>query len=120
MGYYRDYSKFNKRNSFGTIFSEKNKRFPWYLKAVDAKQRCNNPNDPSYKSYGGRGIRFFLTVTEVKKLWFRDRAYLMKVPSIDRKDNDGNYTYENCKFIELIENIKKAHRDRKTRYLLSF
>jgi len=72
------------------------------------KQRCNNPNNNSYKNYGGRGIKCLITLEEIKRLWFRDKAYLLKQPSIDRIDNDGDYTYENCRFIERNEN--KPHR----------
>lgn len=28
----------------------------------------------------------------------------MKKPSIDRKDNDEHYTYDNCQYIEFEEN----------------
>jgi hypothetical protein len=31
----------------------------------------------------------------------------MKEPSIDRIDNDGNYTFDNCRFIELALNKRK-------------
>jgi hypothetical protein len=42
---------------------------------------------------------------EVKELWFRDSAWLLKNPSINRKKNDENYTFDNCEFIELGKNI---------------
>ena len=31
----------------------------------------------------------------------------MKKPSIDRKDNNGNYTFKNCQYIELTINTGK-------------
>lgn len=82
---------------------------PWYKSFDSAKERCNNRNCKDYHRYGGRGIKFSLTEDEVKELWFRDKAYLMKQHSIDRIDNDGNYEYNNCRFIELGENNKKRH-----------
>ena len=41
---------------------------------------------------------------EIKKLWFESCAWRLKRPSIDRIDNDGDYTYDNCRFIELGKN----------------
>jgi len=114
MSKYRDYSKFNKESSFGTI-SEKNFQCPWYLVWYNLKKRCTNSKCSSYKNYGGRGIGFLLSLQTIKKLWFRDKAYLMKRPSIDRIDNNSHYTYENCRFVELSENVKKSHIDRKNR-----
>ncbi len=43
-------------------------------------------------------------------LYYRDGADKMKKPSIDRIDNNGDYTYENCRFIEMAENSRKAHK----------
>ncbi len=47
-----------------------------------------------------------MTVEDFRILWFRDKAYLMKKPSIHRINNDKGYTKSNCKFIELSENSR--------------
>ena len=44
-------------------------------------------------------------------MYIRDKAHLMKKPSIDRKDNDKNYTLENCRFIELQDNVIKSNKE---------
>lgn len=80
---------------------------PWWSIYFNIKARCNNKKHPRYIRYGARGIKCFLTLDIVKELWFRDKAYEMKKPSIDRIDNDGNYTFANCKFIEHKINSAK-------------
>lgn len=67
--------------------------------------RCNEPTTNEYERYGGRGIKNLITVLEIETLWIRDGASSMKKPSIDRRDNDGHYTFENCRFIEFTQNI---------------
>lgn len=84
------------------IFKQK---FPWYGSYKHAKERCNNPNDNRYYCYGARGIKFELSKKDFIFLWERDKAYLMKYPSIDRIDNNGNYCLENCRFIEKNKNL---------------
>ena len=86
---------------------------PWKQIFTDIKYRCNNINARAYKWYGDRGIECRITEEELKELWFRDKAYLLKKPSIDRIDNDGNYELNNCQFIELIDNIEKSNIERK-------
>ena len=86
---------------------------PWRKHFYSARRRCNNLLDKRYKDYGDRGIKFLLIIEEVKQLWIRDRAELLKQPSIDRKDNDGNYDYNNCRFIEMIQNSNENKRERK-------
>jgi hypothetical protein len=86
-----------------------NKKYPWKSVFQDIKTRCNNKKCKFYKNYGGRGIKCLITEEELKQLWFRDKAYLMKIPSIDRKDNDGNYVFKNCHFIEKSENSFKSN-----------
>ena len=82
-------------------------RHPWLRHYTNAKQRCTNPKHPSYKYYGAKGIKFELTVEEIKKLWYRDKGDKMKRPSIDRREVSLNYTFDNCRFIELYINVGK-------------
>ena len=81
--------------------------FPWELHYYHARQRCTNIGRNDYKFYGAKGIKFLLTKDEVKELWFRDKAYLLTKPSIDRLDDKGHYEFSNCQFIELRDNIIK-------------
>lgn len=80
---------------------------PWVTTYFAARQRCNNPNHKAFKYYGGRGIKMLLTMTEIEFLWKRDAAKFMNKPSIDRIETDGDYTLENCQFIEQSENSRK-------------
>ena len=82
-------------------------KYPWKRTLESIKQRCNNPNNISYKYYGLKGIKCLITMEEIKFLWFRDKAYLMDKPSIDREDNDGHYILKNCQFIEMQINSQK-------------
>lgn len=81
--------------------------YPWMLHAYSCKYRCTNPNRKSYSNYGGKGIKFLLTNEEVKFLWFRDKAYEMKQPSLDRINSKNNYIFDNCQFIEHNINCSK-------------
>jgi len=76
-----------------------------------ARQRCNNPHAKDYKSYGKRGIRCEITFKELVDIWNRDKAYLLVHPSLDRINNDGNYSKDNCRFIEMEENTHKRKED---------
>jgi len=102
----KDYNIQNKekRDLYG---EQRRLEYPWKIIYNNIKQRCLNKNHPRYKYYGGRGIKCLITKEELKEIWFRDKAYLLKKPSIDCKDNDENYEYSNCQFIEQSENSTK-------------
>lgn len=104
-----EYSVINKKRISNNNKIKRDK-FPWIYIFHGIKNRCTNKNDKSYKNYGGRGIKYLITADEVKELWFRDKAFLMERPTIDRIDNDGNYEISNCRFIEKSENSAKDKR----------
>lgn len=105
----KDYREKNKEK-ISKQGKEYRKNFPWKRTFQHIKQRCNNFKSPDYERYGGRGIKSLITEEQLKELWFRDKAYLMERPSIDRKDNDADYTFENCRYIELKHNTLRATR----------
>ena len=79
----------------------------------------NNPWIVTYKGIHDRirkklpayaHVEIKMGIPELKFLWFRDKAYLLKKPSIDRIDPDGHYEVTNCRYIELSENSRNARR----------
>lgn len=57
-----------------------------------------------YYRYGGRGIECRLTAIQTVTLWDRDGGAGMRRPTLDRKDSDGHYEFDNCRFIEKKHN----------------
>lgn len=85
------------------------KRKPWVRFVEWARRRCNC-TDPEqwFPNYGAKGIICDLTAPQLEIVWRRDRADLMKRPSLDRINPLGNYTFDNVRFIEFNFNSRLA------------
>lgn len=81
------------------------------------KQRCYNPNNPTYKHYGGRGIQVCIEWHNFENFqkWAMDNGYAENL-TIERIDVNGNYCPENCKWIPLSE----QNSNKRTSHFITF
>ena len=80
-----------------------------YLRYHHILERCYNPNHKSYARYGGRGIKMcneWRSNYQAFEDWCLSNGY-KKGLAIDRIDNDGDYSPDNCHFVTLKENNQK-------------
>lgn len=76
----------------------------WAWKAM--KQRCSNPKCKAYRNYGARGIKVCEEWSQFEPFleWCIQNGY-KKGLDLDRKNNNGDYTPENCRWISRKENL---------------
>ena len=83
---------------------QENKSLYWAWKAM--KQRCQNPRCHVYHNYGARGITVCEEWQKFEPFceWALENGY-QKGLDLDRRNNDGNYSPENCRWITRRENV---------------
>ena len=74
-------------------------------------QRCTNPNNSKYASYGGRGIK---VCDKWKKFegFLEDVGIIPDKMQIDRINNDGDYTPDNCRLCTQSINMQNTRKSR--------
>lgn len=85
---------------------------------VNMKHRCNNPNDPRYCDYGGRGISVcdeWIHSYENFRDWSISNGY-SEYLSIDRIDVNGNYEASNCRWTTNKEQQNNMRSNRLLTY----
>ena len=77
-------------------------------------QRCNNPNNKKYSSYGARGIKICKEWEdfEIFKKWAKKNGY-NKGLSIERVNVNGGYNPNNCTWIPNKDQAKNKRNTSK-------
>lgn len=78
---------------------------PCYRSWISMKARCTNPTNPRWQQYGGRGITYDPSWEKFENFHadMGERPYGL---TLDRKNNNGDYTKANCRWSTLVEQAR--------------
>ena len=86
---------------------------PLYKTWMGIWQRCTDKSNKDYKNYGGRGISVCGRWKDID-LFIFDMGSRPDGGTIDRKDNNKNYSKSNCRWATRTEQVRNR---RVTKYL---
>lgn len=74
-------------------------RKPIYISWSNMKARCDNPNNPSYKDYGQRGITYCIDWNSFEN-FYRDMGHTWSEGlTLERKNVNKSYSPKNCTWV---------------------
>ena len=94
-----------------TKHRRRKRHHPTYQCWQDMKQRCYNPIAQQFYNYGARGITVCERWLDSYENFLSDMGEKPNDKSLDRINNDGNYTPENCRW---ATNRQQARNRRNT------
>lgn len=98
------------------------KKNPFQVRWWDANQRCRDPRTKDFHRWGGRGIRVeWASYADFKRDMYQSflahvRKHGTRQTQLDRKDNNGNYNKQNCRWATS----KQQHRNRSNNHWITF
>jgi hypothetical protein len=86
---------------------------PLYRVWASMRGRCRDPKSPAFSRYGGRGITVCSEWDDPVAFirWGEVNGYAQGL-QVDRIDNDGGYSPENCRFVTPKENARNTRSNR--------
>ena len=74
------------------------------------RSRCDNPDNPAYHNYGGRGISYCQRWAKFENFLEDMKVRPSRRHSLDRVNNEGNYEPGNCRWATKVQQCRNMRK----------